>query len=175
MKTIITIVLLSAGLIYSQTISDSTQTRKKNQEREQVQNQNPEMKKNQEQIGPKGNPQTDVKENRKKKDVFIDNTKLHNIGEKLIALSNWKIIVLLRDPRGIMCSYKLAGISKKDFRGAKSVLTDLVDFMYFCLLYTSDAADDLRYVDLGGRRSIKKKKKQYRNVKKYNASVSQIH
>ena len=72
MKTIITIVLLSAGLIYSQTISDSTQTRKKNQEREQVQNQNPEMKKNQEQIGPKGNPQIDVKENRKKKDVFID-------------------------------------------------------------------------------------------------------
>ena len=72
MKTIIIIVLLSAGLIYSQTISDSTKTRKKNQEREQVQNQNPEMKKNQEQIGPKGNPQTDVKENRKKKDVFID-------------------------------------------------------------------------------------------------------
>jgi predicted esterase YcpF (UPF0227 family) len=72
MKTIITIVLLSAGLIYSQTISDSTQTRKKNQEREQVQNQNPEMKKNQEQIGPKGNPQIDMKENRKKKDVFID-------------------------------------------------------------------------------------------------------
>ena len=72
MKTIITIVLLSASLIYSQTISDSTQTRKKNQEREQVQNQNPEMKKNQEQIGPKGNPQIDVKENRKKKDVFID-------------------------------------------------------------------------------------------------------
>jgi len=64
-----------------------------------------------------------------KKDVFIDNTKLHNIGEKLIALSNWKIIVLLRDPRGIMCSYKLAGISKKDFRGAKSVLPYLVDFM----------------------------------------------
>jgi hypothetical protein len=70
MKTIITIVLLSASLIYSQTISDSTQTRKKNQEHEQVQN--PEMKKNQEQIGPKGNPQTDVQEKRKKKDVFID-------------------------------------------------------------------------------------------------------
>jgi hypothetical protein len=70
MKTIITIILLSAGLIYSQTISDSTQTRKKNQEREQIQN--PEMKKNQEQIGPKGNPQTEVKANRKKKDVFID-------------------------------------------------------------------------------------------------------
>jgi hypothetical protein len=72
MKTIITIVLLSVGLIYSQTISDSTQTRRKNQEREQIQNQNPEMKKNQDQIGPKGNPQTEVKANRKKKDVFID-------------------------------------------------------------------------------------------------------
>jgi len=72
MKTVIIIVLLSVGLIYSQTISDSTQTKKRNQDREQVQNQNPEMKKNQEQIGPKGDPQTNVKENRKKKDVFID-------------------------------------------------------------------------------------------------------
>src|SRR5680860_1915157 len=30
-----------------------------------------------------------------------------------------------------------------------------------CLLYTSDAADDLLCVDLGGRRIIKKKKKTY--------------
>ncbi len=29
-----------------------------------------------------------------------------------------------------------------------------------CLLYTSDAADDLIGVDLGGRRILKKKKKQ---------------
>src|SRR5665811_2612223 len=29
---------------------------------------------------------------------------------------------------------------------------------YTCLLYTSDAADDLTRVDLGGRRIIKKKK-----------------
>ena len=27
---------------------------------------------------------------------------------------------------------------------------------YFCLLYTSDAADDMQCVDLGGRRIIKK-------------------
>src|SRR5450756_3192749 len=33
----------------------------------------------------------------------------------------------------------------------------LVEF-YLCLLYTSDAADDLLCVDLGGRRIIKKKK-----------------
>src|SRR5450756_2739580 len=32
-----------------------------------------------------------------------------------------------------------------------------------CLLYTSDAADDLLCVDLGGRRIIKKKKKQKQN------------
>src|SRR5450756_3153885 len=30
----------------------------------------------------------------------------------------------------------------------------------YCLLYTSDAADDLLCVDLGGRRIIKKKKKK---------------
>ncbi len=29
-----------------------------------------------------------------------------------------------------------------------------------CLLYTSDAADDMQCVDLGGRRIIKKKKKK---------------
>src|SRR5450756_1998340 len=32
-----------------------------------------------------------------------------------------------------------------------------------CLLYTSDAADDLLCVDLGGRRIIKKKKKKNKN------------
>ena len=33
-------------------------------------------------------------------------------------------------------------------------------FARFCLLYTSDAADERSSVDLGGRRIIKKKKKQ---------------
>ena len=32
-----------------------------------------------------------------------------------------------------------------------------------CLLYTSDAADDLLCVDLGGRRIIKKKKTEFRS------------
>ena len=36
----------------------------------------------------------------------------------------------------------------------------VVALLWFCLLYTSDAADDLLCVDLGGRRSLKKKKKQ---------------
>eukprot|EP00825_Cyclidium_porcatum_P049076 TRINITY_DN8400_c0_g1_i3.p3 TRINITY_DN8400_c0_g1~~TRINITY_DN8400_c0_g1_i3.p3 ORF type:complete len:110 (-),score=11.99 TRINITY_DN8400_c0_g1_i3:13-342(-) len=34
---------------------------------------------------------------------------------------------------------------------------------YSCLLYTSDAADDMQCVDLGGRRIIKKKKKTEKN------------
>ena len=29
-------------------------------------------------------------------------------------------------------------------------------YQYICLLYTSDAADDMQCVDLGGRRIIKK-------------------
>src|SRR5450756_3176424 len=35
-----------------------------------------------------------------------------------------------------------------------------------CLLYTSDAADDLLCVDLGGRRIIKKKKRTLKKQKK---------
>ena len=42
------------------------------------------------------------------------------------------------------------------------VVKDLRNALYYkaliCLLYTSDAADDLLCVDLGGRRIIKKKK-----------------
>ena len=36
----------------------------------------------------------------------------------------------------------------------------LTMFAMACLLYTSDAADDLLCVDLGGRRNIKKKKEK---------------
>ena len=38
---------------------------------------------------------------------------------------------------------------------------------YVCLLYTSDAADELLCVDLGGRRIIKKKKQ----IKYFNMEV----
>src|SRR5450756_2764406 len=40
------------------------------------------------------------------------------------------------------------------------------DFPSTCLLYTSDAADDLLCVDLGGRRIIKKKKKKKKKIQK---------
>ena len=39
--------------------------------------------------------------------------------------------------------------------------------LYPCLLYTSDAADDLLCVDLGGRRIIKKKKNVHNNMISY--------
>eukprot|EP00825_Cyclidium_porcatum_P013696 TRINITY_DN1724_c0_g1_i10.p1 TRINITY_DN1724_c0_g1~~TRINITY_DN1724_c0_g1_i10.p1 ORF type:complete len:208 (+),score=35.65 TRINITY_DN1724_c0_g1_i10:84-707(+) len=45
-----------------------------------------------------------------------------------------------------------------------------IKFPCTCLLYTSDAADDMQCVDLGGRRIIKKKKKnkvQHYNNKQY--------
>ena len=56
--------------------------------------------------------------------------------------------------------------------------------VHSCLLYTSDAADDLLCVDLGGRRIIKKKKTQQkdkntidtsRNIKKTQHNVDDRH
>ena len=41
---------------------------------------------------------------------------------------------------------------------AFALLVPYLERPCFCLLYTSDAADDLLCVDLGGRRIIKKKK-----------------
>ncbi len=57
--------------MFAQT-ADSLQIKKQNQEQNQVKAQGQQNDKLQNQIGPKGDPQTDVKENRKKKDVFID-------------------------------------------------------------------------------------------------------
>src|SRR5450756_3034479 len=45
-------------------------------------------------------------------------------------------------------------------RLSTSARTKLLVSFGACLLYTSDAADDLLCVDLGGRRIIKKKKKK---------------
>ena len=44
-----------------------------------------------------------------------------------------------------------------------------------CLLYTSDAADDLLCVDLGGRRIIKKKKKRLQHEVHDNSTVRKLH
>ena len=48
---------------------------------------------------------------------------------------------------------RIAGVNVPLNKRAEIGLT----YVYGCLLYTSDAADDLLCVDLGGRRSIKNK------------------
>ena len=45
----------------------------------------------------------------------------------------------------------------------------------FCLLYTSDAADDLLCVDLGGSRIIKKKKSVHKTIAINIITVSKTH
>ena len=50
------------------------------------------------------------------------------------------------------------------------LVLNLFDLHTLCLLYTSDAADDLLCVDLGGRRIIKKKNS---TVQTLNKSISQ--
>ena len=52
---------------------------------------------------------------------------------------------------------KVSWQRKSNLQIAKNLLIDPV---WSCLLYTSDAADERSSVDLGGRRIIKKKKKQ---------------
>src|SRR5659263_781540 len=53
-------------------------------------------------------------------------------------------------------------ISRTLYPGCQNVHHIPITISHFmlCLLYTSDAADDLLCVDLGGRRIIKKKKKK---------------
>src|SRR5428012_25490 len=55
-----------------------------------------------------------------------------------------------------MCIRDSCGKPCRPIRAIVSVRNKRFDF---CLLYTSDAADDLLCVDLGGRRIIKKKNK----------------
>lgn len=64
------------------------------------------------------------------KQIYLDNTKLFQIAERLLTdRNNWGIIALLRDPRGIMSSYKNTGIRKGDLRKAESVLPFCQDFL----------------------------------------------
>ena len=55
----------------------------------------------------------------------------------------------------------IGGVTNMDTNKKKVVLA------YSCLLYTSDAADDLLCVDLGGRRIIKKK--NYKTISWHNS------
>ena len=67
----------------------------------------------------------------------------HSLTGPFLSLS---VTVILR---------RLPGRSDRRQKGPQ-----MIEYYYTCLLYTSDAADDLLCVDLGGRRIIKKKKKK---------------
>ena len=62
--------------------------------------------------------------------------------------------------QGLFHRYGARHLSRGIAFAVSNVVGDGVnaDYVYICLLYTSDAADDLLCVDLGGRRIIKKKK-----------------
>ena len=62
-------------------------------------------------------------------------------------------------------SIKIGGnsLNKMIYQFCSGLPTTTKDDICVCLLYTSDAADDLLCVDLGGRRIIKKKNKYKQN------------
>src|SRR5665811_2590448 len=61
---------------------------------------------------------------------------------------------------GLECAWPADSIVVCSFGDASANHSTAQGAFNACLLYTSDAADDLTRVDLGGRRIIKKKKKQ---------------
>ena len=64
---------------------------------------------------------------------------------------------------GVMGLIAAPAVQLEGWFGVSLVGTDLITILSLvgmaCLLYTSDAADDMQCVDLGGRRIIKKKKR----------------
>ena len=70
--------------------------------------------------------------------------------------------IAIVDATGIAWKELGVPITNTTMLGALVGVTKVVKFdsLKGCLLYTSDAADDLLCVDLGGRRIIKKKKYQ---------------
>ena len=88
------------------------------------------------------------------------------IPDEYLAVAKYVAIITgmniaLSFPFGFYGGY-LRGIQRYDLIALLDTMVLLFRTLLtvFCLLYTSDAADDLLCVDLGGRRIIKKKKKK---------------
>eukprot|EP00658_Telonema_sp_P-2_P034699 TRINITY_DN2531_c0_g1_i2.p2 TRINITY_DN2531_c0_g1~~TRINITY_DN2531_c0_g1_i2.p2 ORF type:complete len:129 (-),score=20.25 TRINITY_DN2531_c0_g1_i2:42-428(-) len=73
------------------------------------------------------------------------------------------LLLLLLECNVVLVKVSLLGLLRLERLG---LATSLIHHVSFCLLYTSDAADEEDSVDLGGRRIIKKKKYQ-KEIKKY--------
>src|SRR5678815_584622 len=68
----------------------------------------------------------------------------------------------MNEPPGARARVGLSALTAAEYfrdEEGKDVLLFIDNIFRFCLLYTSDAADERSSVDLGGRRIIKKKKK----------------
>ncbi|GAB5853741.1 hypothetical protein JMUB7535_26570 [Staphylococcus aureus] len=99
-----------------------------------------------------------VKDFDNKKEFFVFNSKRNNsdfIRNKTSLLTPSDLL-----NREIKGKYYIIGehfnVEELTSELKKAGLTSEVEYINSCLLYTSDAADDLTRVDLGGRRIIKK-------------------
>ena len=79
---------------------------------------------------------------------------------RLLAGESGALVVGVEADRELVQSARRDGILPTPGDGVEIVLGDA------CLLYTSDAADERSRVDLGGRRSIKKKKHKQKKKSK---------
>ena len=85
------------------------------------------------------------------------------VGSEMCIRDRWRSGAL--PPQAAFYTDHVAPITKDGRRKAVVIIS--------CLLYTSDAADDLLCVDLGGRRIIKKKKNEKNNHN--NTNTDPIH
>src|SRR5665213_4615679 len=107
-----------------------------------------------------------IKRKTKETDVEVDGKGLSQIATGIGFLDH--MLDLLARHSRIDITVKAKGDLHIDFHHTaedtgialgQAVKQALGDMKGICLLYTSDAADDLLCVDLGGRRIIKKKRK----------------
>src|SRR5450756_3047972 len=83
------------------------------------------------------------------------------IGGKEVHTGELAESVMPHNHRHVLAQWHRASAASIDqaVAAAKEAAKDWANWAWECLLYTSDAADDLLCVDLGGRRIIKKKTK----------------
>ena len=82
---------------------------------------------------------------------FIDGT---NVEEIIVG---WK-------PKKYFSYIAISGLPLRGYHATITITAKNKNSVIVCLLYTSDAADDLLCVDLGGRRIIKKSTNQFREI-----------
>eukprot|EP00825_Cyclidium_porcatum_P036874 TRINITY_DN3979_c0_g2_i3.p1 TRINITY_DN3979_c0_g2~~TRINITY_DN3979_c0_g2_i3.p1 ORF type:complete len:150 (+),score=7.67 TRINITY_DN3979_c0_g2_i3:221-670(+) len=96
---------------------------------------------------------------------------IRNNAKNLILGLTWLKQEIERRTTGIQSGTITGAAWLSSARAVKCRVKSHVLCVDTCLLYTSDAADDMQCVDLGGRRIIKKKKKKYTKNKVQNIDM----